>query len=134
MPTADARAPGEQPSRPLTTSVEELDAASVVHIAGEVDVSTIGELEAAIGQAERARPGPFGCVVVIDLRAVTFLGAEGLRSLVAAQNRIAENGGALRVVAPRSGGIIRRLLDLSGVAALLDIYETIEAAIPAGRV
>lgn len=135
MTTAEARAPGDQPGRALTTSVEELTAASIVHVAGEIDISTVGELEAAINVAETRSTNTDGLaeVIVIDLRGVTFLGAEGLRSLVSAQNRIAGGGGAMRVVAPASGGIIRRLLDLSGVGALLDLFESIESAVPTGE-
>ncbi|HVA72978.1 MAG TPA: STAS domain-containing protein [Acidimicrobiales bacterium] len=135
MPSGDTGAPGDQPSRDLTTNVEELRDVSIVHVAGEIDISTVGDLESAIERA-RAHAGPGGAasgVVVIDLRGVTFLGAEGLRSLVSAQNRIAESGGSMRVVAPAGGGIIRRLLDLSGVGALLDLFETIESAVPADR-
>jgi anti-sigma B factor antagonist len=118
----------------LTTNVEERAAACVLHVAGEIDLSTIGELEAAIAHAEDLlvahgrRPG----TVVIDLGEVTFLGAEGLRGLVAAENRRAEAGGSLRVVAPGGGNMIRRLLDLSGVGALLDLYETVAEALPDG--
>lgn len=122
----------------MTTSVEELNAASIVHVAGEVDISTVGELEAAIDLAESRslstggsdNKDRLGRLIVIDLRGVTFLGAEGLRSLVSAQNRVAGGGGTMRVVAPASGGIIRRLLDLSGVGALLDLFESIESAVP----
>jgi anti-anti-sigma factor len=130
---AQPRAPADEPNQALTIDAEELHSAHVVHIAGEIDMGTVGELEAAVGRAESAaRAG--GCrVVVIDLRAVTFLGADGLRSLVDAHNRIAEAGGSMRVVAPPGGGIIRRLMDLSGVGALLDIFETIEAALPPGN-
>lgn len=128
---ADERgASDDQPNPPLTTSVEELRATQVVHVAGEVDMSTIDDLESVIGRAEEAAGVHGGGLVVIDLRGVTFLGAEGLRSLVAANNRIAEAGGDMRVVAPPGGGIIRRLLDLSGVGALLNLFETVDSALP----
>lgn len=132
MPAVEPRAPSEQPNRALTTSVEALRSAVVVHVIGEVDISTVGDLELAVREAEqRVGSGATGAVIVIDLRGVTFLGAEGLRSLVSAQNRLADQGASLRVVAPPEGAMIRRLLDLSGVASLLDLFETIESAVPA---
>lgn len=128
---ADTREPGGEPGPALTTSVEESRAAYIVHVAGEVDISTIEDLESAIEQAESGARSQGRGVVIIDLRGVTFLGAEGLRSLVGADHRITEAGGAMRVVAPPQG-IIRRLLDLSGVGALLDLFETVESAMPPG--
>lgn len=129
---AETRGPGDQPGPALTTSVEASRAAYIVHVAGEIDISTVGDLETAIERAELESGTHGGTTVVIDLRGVTFLGAEGLRSLVGADHRITEAGGAMRVVAPPQG-IIRRLLDLSGVGALLDLFETIDSAIPPGR-
>ena len=131
MPAVEPRAPSEQPNRALTTSVEALRSAAVVHVVGEIDISTVSDLEIAVHEAERRAGdgGAGGAVIVIDLRGVTFLGAEGLRSLVSAQNRLAEKGAAMRVVAPPEGGMIRRLLDLSGVASLLDLFETIESEV-----
>ena len=123
-------APDDQPNPALTTSVEEVRAAQVVHIAGEIDLSTIGELTSAMERAESGVDAQGRPVVVIDLRGVTFLGAEGLRVLVASHDRIAGAGGDMRVVAPPGDGIIRRLLDLSGVGALLDLFETVDSALP----
>lgn len=125
---AETLVPGDQPDPALTTSVEELPAARVVHVAGEIDMSNVAEFESAIEQAESGAPER--AVIVIDLRRVTFLGAESLRCLVASHDRIAETGRAMRVVAPPGSGVVRRLLDLSGVGALLDLFETVESALP----
>lgn len=125
---AETRAPGEPPDPALTTSVEELGTARVIRVAGEIDMSNVSELESAIEQAEAG--APVRAVIVIDLRKVTFLGAESMRCLVSAHDRIAETGRSMRVVAPPGSGAVRRLLDLSGVGALLDLFETVESALP----
>lgn len=135
MPTTEARAHSGDSDPPLTTRVETLDDTPVVHVAGEIDISTVGDLEATIRRSETqtTQEGQGNRVIVIDLRGVTFLGAEGLRSLVASQNRIAAAGGTMRVVVPGEGGVIRRLLELSGVESLLDLFESVEAAIAPDR-
>lgn len=127
----ETRAPGDPPDPALNTSVEEVGASRVVRVGGEIDMSNVSEFESAIEQAEAAAPER--AVIVIDLRKVTFLGAESLRCLVAAHDRIAETGRAMRVVAPPGSGAVRRLLDLSGVGALLDLFETVESALAPGN-
>lgn len=131
MPITEAAAHRGDPDPALTTEVETLEDTFVVHVAGEIDISTVGDFEATIRRSEaQATPeAENDTVIVIDLRGVTFLGAEGLRSLVASQNRIVAAGGAMRVVVPGEGGIIRRLLELSGVEPLLELFESVEAAI-----
>lgn len=135
MPTTEARAHSGDSDPPLTTRVETLDDTPVVHVAGEIDISTVGDLEATIKRSETqaTQEGQGNPVIVIDLRGVTFLGAEGLRSLVASQNRIAAAGGTMRVVVPGEGGVIRRLLELSGVESLLELFESVEDAISPDR-
>lgn len=126
---AETRAPGDQPNPALTTDVEAVGAGQVVRVSGEIDMSTIGDFESAIESAQSLAAASGQDIVVVDLQGVDFLGAESLRSLVAAHDRIAEAGGSLRVVAPPGGGIVRRLLDLTGVGALLDLFETVDAAV-----
>lgn len=131
MPTAEACAQSGDSIPALTTEVETSEDTSVVHVAGEIDISTVGEFEATIERSETqaASEGHGAPVIVIDLRGVTFLGAEGLRTLVTSQDRIAAAGGSMRVVVPGEGGIIRRLLELTGVESLLDLFESVESAV-----
>lgn len=127
---AETRASGDQPEPALTASIEQLGTAHVVHMTGEIDMSNVGELESAIERAETDAVASGPALVVVDLQGVTFLGAESLRCLVSANDRIAAGGGTMRVVAPAGSGVVRRLLDLSGVGALLDLFETVESAVP----
>lgn len=131
MPITEAAAHWGDPDPALTTELERLEDTLVVHVAGEIDISTVGDLEATMKRSEtQATPeGQNHPLIVIDLRGVTFIGAEGLRSLVAAQKRIVAAGGVMRVVVPGEGGIIRRLIELSGVESLLELFESVEAAI-----
>jgi len=113
----------------LSTTVETFRSATIFHVTGEIDMSTVAELEKGLERAIGLSEVPPG-IVIVDFRGITFLGAEGLRVVVAAQNKVASTGVSIRVVAPPGGGMIRRLLDLSGVGVLLDLYDSLEAALP----
>jgi anti-anti-sigma factor len=74
------------------TSVRENDAL-VVRIAGDLDLSTAGDLARLL---ELECPGDAD--LVIDLSGVTFLDCAGLRVLLRARARVDGGGGSLRLV------------------------------------
>lgn len=69
--------------------------ATVVALAGEIDLCSVGTVERTV-LATVAASG--GRLVVIDLNRVCFLGARGVAALVAAGQRATRGGGVLRVV------------------------------------
>lgn len=71
---------------------------------GEVDLSTVGGLEAAVAGAWRTLP----TAVVVDLTGVTFCCIAGAGSLVAARSAAAARG--VELVLVTRPGIIRRVL------------------------
>ena len=71
---------------------------------GEVDLSTVGALEAAVAGAWRLLP----TTVVVDLTGVTFCCIAGAGSLVAARSAAAARG--VELVLVTRPGIIRRVL------------------------
>ena len=89
----------------LTVQVVHLDAAPVVLVAGELDLSTVVSLRSSLL--------PLGGRVVVNLAGVTFMDCSGVSVLVEAHNRLAAEGGGLRVRSP-SGPVIR-LLELLGM-------------------
>jgi anti-sigma B factor antagonist len=93
-----------------------------VAIQGEVDLSRVQALEAALDDAIRDSDGAF----VIDLCDLEFLDSSGLSVLLRARALLGREERALAVVCPP--GPIRRLLDVSGAAELLFLYDTREAA------
>jgi anti-anti-sigma factor len=66
---------------------------------------------------------------VIDLSDVTFIDSTGLGILVGERRRLRERGGSVRVVC--GPGIARRVLHLTAVDRLIDIHDTVEAAVAA---
>lgn len=99
--------------RALTTTVVRRDGvAAVVELHGEIDVHTVGELRAILlALAGEGRP-----YIVADFTGVDFCDAAGLGALVAVNNRVAESGGALRLVGVRPAQ--RRILQITGLDRL----------------
>lgn len=114
----------------ITTS--HADPYQVIHVAGEVDIATAPELQAALDKL--AAEGE--TCLVIDLDEVTFLDSAGLRVLVAAHRSINDQRGQLRVVCQR--GRIWDVFKLTNLDDVLSMHETLAAATapdsPAGAV
>ena len=81
---------------PIEVSVEERGGTPVVHVRGEVDLSTCEELEAAIERAEESAP----TTLVVDLSQVSFLDSTGVRTLLKADSRARDDGRKLLLVGP----------------------------------
>lgn len=81
----------------------------VVRIAGDVDLSTVAELDRAVHAAVEA--GPAG--VVIDLAAVTFIDSAGINTLLKSRRLADERDRRFRVA--NATGVVRDVLDLTGV-------------------
>ncbi|HVM65172.1 MAG TPA: STAS domain-containing protein [Acidimicrobiales bacterium] len=79
----------------------------VVRAAGEVDISSVGALEACLGPLVAAGP------TVLDLSGVTFMDASGVRALVRAQHGAEEAGSTFHVRHPSDP--VARVLKLGGV-------------------
>ncbi|NEM08433.1 STAS domain-containing protein [Geodermatophilus normandii] len=75
-------------------------------VRGEVDLSTVDALEAAVSGAWRPRPA----VVVVDLTRVTFCCVAGAGVLIAARSAAAAQGVEVRLLTRQ--GTLRRVLHL----------------------
>jgi anti-sigma B factor antagonist len=114
VPTEGRALPGTDP---ISTSVTREDGIAVVAVSGEVDLSTVPTLEAAIADALSPKPK----ALVVDLSGVDFLASAGLQTLVATQERISEDGG-FAVVA--DGPATSRPIQLTGLDQILSLYPT----------
>jgi anti-anti-sigma factor len=93
------------PSSDLVVEVLQTGADVVVHLRGEVDITTVGELRDAVE--------PFLApdqTVVLDLQEVTFADSALLNALVQARGALTEVGGSLLLRNPSV--MARRLLTL----------------------
>ena len=94
--------------------------ATVVHIAGEVDLATAPRLEEALADVVSE-------VVVLDLSRCTFLDSAGIRTLVAASRRLSDAGRTLRIVSVDPG--IIRLLEITAVDTLIGVHPSLDDAL-----
>jgi anti-sigma B factor antagonist len=94
------------------------DALTVLRVAGELDVATAPLLEEVLSAR---RPAPDGRVIV-DVSDLTFMDAAGLKVLIRAHNRIVA-AGAGGVKVRGAAGIVRRLIEITGLTFLLDTRD-----------
>lgn len=108
--------------RPLSVRCERRDGAWLAIAAGEIDMASAPELRRAL-EAD----GDAG-LVVLDLRAVTFLDSSAL-GLIVGQLRRARERGSRFAVAAGHGSEARRLLELAGLLGTVEVVEAPEGAL-----
>ena len=107
--------------RPPVQGIESRQGATVVTLAGELDLYNAEEIRAALGQVIAARPR----CVVIDLADVEFVDSTALGVLVEATSLLGP--GSLRLAAPQPG--TRRALQVSGLDRHLPVHDTVGDAL-----
>ena len=109
------------PAGDLTLTTGTDGGASIIHVVGELDLSTIAALD-----AELELSLPAGRVVV-NLSECTFIDSSALRSLVRAQRAVSEGGGSLALVAPSQPA--RRVLEVAALDHFIPVFETVAEAV-----
>lgn len=105
------------PAQDLTLTTDAGDDAAVIHVVGELDLSTVAAFDAELERSFSARR------VVVVLSDCTFIDSSALQSLVRAQRAVREAGGELSVVAPSQPA--RRVLEVAALDRLIPVYETL---------
>ncbi|SMC66998.1 STAS domain-containing protein [Kibdelosporangium aridum] len=95
---------------------------TVVHVTGEIDIST----QESFDEAARAGLDSTSPLVILDLGDVTFLGSMGLRTLIQAHNDAEAAGRELRVV--QGSTAVHRVIKVTGLTQILALYPTVEEA------
>jgi anti-anti-sigma factor len=95
---------------------ERKDAVEHVRVVGEMDLSVVADLDSEMRRAEATDAAE----IELDLDQLEFLDASGIRLLLDLNHRSRRNGGRLRI-RPASSPQVRRVLELTGVGALLPI-------------
>lgn len=117
-------------SRRLKVSEENRDSVSgpvrVITVEGELDLSVVGELEAALGP--EAWQGTAG--VVVDLRRLGFIDSSGIRSILFAGEEMEATGQGWALLL-QPGSPIRQVLRMTELDDRLPIYERYEDALSA---
>ena len=97
----------------FSTEVNATDEATVIHVAGEIDLATAGRLRDVI----EPHMGPKQ-KIILDLSQVEFMDSAALHVLVQARGQLTENGGSLILRNPSRGA--HRLLTVAGANDLLE--------------
>ncbi|PFX03110.1 Anti-sigma-F factor antagonist RsfB [Nocardia farcinica] len=108
----------------MTTSVAVHDGATVLTVAGEVDLATAPALENAIEGVLGEKPA----ALIIDLTRVSFLASAGMAALVAAHQRA---GAATTIVVVADGPATSRQLKMTSLDQVFALYSTLDAALAA---
>lgn len=119
-------------SQLLEVSREARDGGIVVTARGELDMATTPELAAELVTARRAVEPP--AQVVVDLRKLSFLGADGITCLLDAHRSCAQAGTPLRLVAA-GRAVLRPLsaLELDATFHVAGSVEDVLTSLPAQR-
>jgi anti-sigma B factor antagonist len=99
--------------------VETSDGAEAVHVSllGELDLSTVERLEDELRRVEEEAPE----LVVLDLRALTFLDSTGLRSIISADQRARRSD--RRVVIVKGPDTVHRVFTITRLDERLDMVD-----------
>jgi anti-sigma B factor antagonist len=89
---------------------------TVVRLAGEIDVSTVGQARAQLGDAIVDNPG---AVITVDMGEVVFLDSTGIGALVSALKRARHGDGDLRLVGVQPQ--VFKVFQLTGLTRALEI-------------
>jgi anti-anti-sigma factor len=95
----------------------------VVDFSGEIDLAAAPSVRTCLHDAI----GAGASRLVIDLRAVSFLDSSALAAILGARKRLADAGHMAVVVSPDS--YVRLVLEIAGMPACLDLFDTRDAAI-----
>lgn len=96
---------------------------AVVWLSGELDASEADEARAALLAAASECEGR----LVVDVTDLVFIDAYGLRVLTLGAKQTALHGGWLHLV--DASPLLRRILRITGLTAVLPVYESVHAAI-----
>ena len=103
---------------PFAIDVAEQEERTLLNLSGELDLATVGELEAALASRLDA-----GENVVVDLRSLAFMDSSGVRALVAAHQSAQSGNGSLVIVRAPRGSEVDRVIDVSGIATALGMVD-----------
>ena len=94
--------------------------ATLIGVAGELDILTVSKLVARLDDAIRRRHGD----VVIDLSEAEFIESMGLHALLNVERRLIRQARALTVVCPP--GAVRNAIEMARLAQPLGVVSTVE--------
>lgn len=96
----------------------------VVEVRGEHDIASAPELRSALESALGEHGG-----VVVDLTAASFIDSTVLGVLLGAREQARERGRGFAVLLEADGELaVKRIIEVTGLAPILPVHETFDAA------
>jgi anti-anti-sigma factor len=105
------------PVQILEIDTEERDGFVLVMLRGELDLSTVGQVQEVLERAEQSSPR----LLAVDLSKLAFLDSTGLRCLVTADERAREQGRRFAIV--RGPDAVQRVFSITGLEERLEIVD-----------
>jgi anti-sigma B factor antagonist len=128
VPAPEGEPRWAMPPRELAqVTIEDHDGIAVAVVSGEVDMSSVDRVAAAVTDLSNLAIG-----LVVDLRAVGYLDSSGISLLHDLALRLGRRSQMLVIVCP-PGSPPRRMLELTGLDAQAVVLDRLEAAIEAVR-
>ncbi|HEU4976518.1 MAG TPA: STAS domain-containing protein [Baekduia sp.] len=103
---------------PFDLTIREDGGDVLIALRGELDVASAPQLEAAL-----LPPVEAGRRAVLDLGQLEFMDSTGVRVLVTAHHAAEEHGGRLTLLRTPEGSPVHRVLEISGLDAVLEIVD-----------
>ncbi len=105
----------------LEVETEERDGLVRIALRGELDLSTVKQVEEEITRAETSNPP----LIVLDLGSLSFLDSTGLRMIVTADERARDQGRRVAIV--RGPGPVNRVFTITKLGDRLEMVDDISA-------
>ena len=107
----------------VKVTTTEQDGATVLRVAGELDVASSPELTKAVsGLATQPRR------LVLDLSTTEFLDSSATRTIVNMAREVSARDVAMALVCPSDNRNVRRVLDFMGVDTVIPLFDDVRAA------
>jgi anti-sigma B factor antagonist len=105
----------------LDVETEERDGLVRIALRGELDLSTVRQVEEEITRAETSNPP----LIVLDLGSLRFLDSTGLRLIMTADQRARDQGRRVAIV--RGPDSVNRVFTITKLGDRLEIVDDISA-------
>jgi anti-anti-sigma factor len=101
--------------------------AVLVHVKGEIDSSTAGELRSQLESALQQAGGHESRLLIVDLEGVTYFGSAGLNAVLDCHKQGLRAGISVRLVADND--LVVRPIEVTNLDSLLDLYPALPDAL-----
>jgi anti-anti-sigma factor len=111
----------------LAVESEVRSEAVLVHVKGEIDSCTAGELRSQLESALQQAGGHESRLLVVDLQGVTYFGSAGLNAVLDCHKQGLRAGTSVRLVADND--LVVRPIEVTNLDSLLDLYPSLPDAL-----